>query len=339
MTALVLAALGVGLVACAGTALLRTRAYAWGLIDVPNERSLHSQATPRGGGIVVVATVLTGLGVLVIGGIGEALSGVMVFAVAAALVAGIGWRDDVRSLAPAVKFAAHFAAAIAAILTWGVFDRVQPPGTTGWSLPIAVAAPLTVVWLAGLLNAYNFMDGIDGLASGQAVIAGTVWMWVAGDAVPLVGWLGLLIAAASAGFLCHNRPPARIFLGDAGSGFLGFAFAVLPLIAYAATGDARLPVAGAFVVWPFVFDTAFTLCRRLARGENIVRAHRSHLYQRLVLGGWTHGKVTALYLALAGLSAVASALWLEGRSGWILAAPLVATALLVPLVGLKDRLA
>ena len=336
MTLMLTMLLAVAVAACVGTAVLRSRAHAWGLVDVPNERSLHSRVTPRGGGIVVVGVTLAGLLVLTIAERTEPPAGVLVFVLATLLVAGIGWRDDVRSLPPMLKFAAHFAAAVLAILTWGAFDRLQLPGTAGWGVGPAIAIVITAVWLAGLINAYNFMDGIDGIAAGQAVIAGSFWAWAINMVVPFIGVLGLLVAFACLGFLWHNRPPAKVFLGDAGSGFLGFTFAVLPLIAYQNTGDPRLPVAGVLIVWPFVFDTAFTLARRLGRGENIVLAHRSHLYQRLVLSGWTHGRVTAVYLALAILFAVATALWLDGATAWVLAGPLALTGGLVPLVGFVE---
>jgi UDP-N-acetylmuramyl pentapeptide phosphotransferase/UDP-N-acetylglucosamine-1-phosphate transferase len=198
-------------------------------------------------------------------------------------------------------------------------------------LPPIAAVAITGVWLVGLLNAYNFMDGIDGIASGQAVVAGLMWAWACGSSAPFVAVAGVLIAAASIGFLWHNWAPAAIFLGDAGSGFLGFAFAALPLVAYQETGDARFPLAGVLMVGPFVFDTIYTLCRRLRRRENIVRAHRTHLYQRLVTNGWSHARVATLYLVLGGASSAGAVLWLHGASGWVTVPPAIAI-LLLPLL-------
>ena len=116
--------------------------------------------------------------------------------------------------------------------------------------------------------------------------------------------LGGLIVAASWGFLLHNTPPARIFLGDVGSAFLGFSLAVIGGLAHP-----RLPLAGLLVVWPFVFDTTFTIVRRLHRGENIFVAHRSHLYQRLVIAGYSHRAVTLLYVGLALVGVVLALAW------------------------------
>ncbi len=136
---------------------------------------------------------------------------------------------------------------------------------------------------------------------GQAVIAGLGWLAM-GQLVgqPLVSLVGVLVAGSSLGFLGHNWPPARIFMGDVGSAFLGFTLATLAVLSGLA--DARLPFAGVLALWPFVFDTAFTLLRRWRRGENIFAAHRSHLYQRLVIAGWRHRDVTLLYLWLALLA-------------------------------------
>lgn len=301
----------VAVAAALGTSFLIRRARDWGLMDVPNERSLHVRETPRGGGIVVVIAVLAGLAALVVTGMDGPPTAVAAFAGMSIVVAAIGWRDDFRSVAPPVKFVAHVVAAAAAIAVWGAFDRLQVPGADLLVLPIWAAIVVTGLWIVGLINAYNFMDGIDGLASGQAVVAGVTWVLVFVAPASPVTAIAALVAAASLGFLWHNRPPARIFLGDAGSGFLGFTFAVLPLIAYHGDGDARLPIAGVLLLWPFVFDTSFTLARRLVRGENVIRAHRSHLYQRLVLSGWTHGRVAALYTGLAALGGIVALAWLR----------------------------
>jgi Fuc2NAc and GlcNAc transferase len=332
MSPLTLAAIGTALVAGIGTAMLRTRAAAWGLIDIPNERSLHSRATPRGGGIVLVAAVLAGYGAMVIAGAGETAARALAFAALCAVVAAVGWRDDLRPLSPQLKLLVHVAAAAGTIALWGAFDRIHVPGVGVRVLPPIAAVAITGVWLVGLLNAYNFMDGIDGIASGQAVVAGVMWAWACGSSAPLVAVAGVLIAAASIGFLWHNWAPAAIFLGDAGSGFLGFAFAALPLVAYQQTGDARFPFAGVLMVGPFVFDTIYTLCRRLRRGENVVLAHRTHLYQRLVTSGWSHQRVASLYLALGAASATAAVLWLRGASGWVMVPPVMAIALLPLLI-------
>jgi UDP-N-acetylmuramyl pentapeptide phosphotransferase/UDP-N-acetylglucosamine-1-phosphate transferase len=144
-------------------------------------------------------------------------------------------------------------------------------------------------------------------------MASTGWPLGLLTELPMVSALGVLVAGSSLGFLGHNWPPARIFMGDVGSAFLGFTLAMLAVIGGLA--DPRLPFAGVLVVWPFVFDATFTILRRLRRGENIFAAHRSHLYQRLVIAGWSHRTVTLLYLALAGIGAVLASLWVMAAPG------------------------
>ncbi|HXG54535.1 MAG TPA: glycosyltransferase family 4 protein [Vicinamibacterales bacterium] len=329
---------GAGAMVCAavGTALLRTRAQAWGLMDVPNERSLHTRVTPRGGGVVVVLTVLGGL-LGVAFGHGVPPVRAAAYAAGAVLVAGIGWRDDLRSVTPGRRLLTHLLAAAVAVGVWGTFHALAAPGAGEWRIPAGLAVCATVLWLVGLVNAYNFMDGIDGLAAGQAVIAGLTWSVLCGSAAPLVTAAATFVAGASLGFLWHNWSPARIFMGDAGSGFLGFSFAVFPLMAFDATGDARLPVAGALIVAPFLFDTVFTLARRLKRRENVVEAHRSHLYQRLVTSGRSHAAVSLLYLGLATASGAAAVSWVRGMSGWILLLPVAAICSLPLVVSASER--
>jgi UDP-N-acetylmuramyl pentapeptide phosphotransferase/UDP-N-acetylglucosamine-1-phosphate transferase len=160
----------------------------------------------------------------------------------------------------------------------------------------------------GLTNAYNFMDGIDGIAAGQGIVAAIGWGiigLITGN--PFLTALGFLLAASCLGFLCHNWPPARIFMGDVGSAFLGYTFAVLAVIA--SQSDPRLAFIGILFVWPFVFDAVFTFFRRLRKHENVFEAHRSHLYQRLVIAGYSHGVVSTLYIGLAGAGVVVGVWW------------------------------
>jgi UDP-N-acetylmuramyl pentapeptide phosphotransferase/UDP-N-acetylglucosamine-1-phosphate transferase len=189
---------------------------------------------------------------------------------------------------------------------------------------------ISILWIAGMTNAYNFMDGIDGLAAIQAVTGAGAWAfagWFMGR--PDVTAVGVLIGCASLGFLAHNWHPARLFMGDVGSAFLGYSLAVLTVIAAAERPVALL--AGAVVLWPFVFDPIYTILRRAVRRENLLVAHRSHLYQRLVATGWTHRMVSLLYGAIAlggavlGVALVRGAVWAQAAA--LVFAP--ATVLLV----------
>jgi len=292
---------------------LRRQLVRWEMIDRPNVRSSHVEPTPRGGGLAIVCAVL--FGVL----LWRALSMVLpsrsvgAFVLLGGAIAAIGWIDDRRPLSARIRLLVQLLVAIGAIKAFGYIASIWLPfvGSLhfGW-----FGIPLTLLWIVGLTNAYNFMDGIDGLAAGQAVIAGLGWVLVTGgDSRTLSGVLGLLVTAASFGFLLHNWPPARIFMGDVASGFLGFTFAILALPGMA--GDAysdRMLIVGALFVGLFVGDATLTFARRLRNGERVFDAHRSHLYQRLTPLKSMHRPVTILYLALAVMSAGCGFAYLRG---------------------------
>ncbi|MFH1476674.1 MAG: glycosyltransferase family 4 protein [Verrucomicrobiota bacterium] len=280
-----------------GVAVIRHVAERRQFLDFPNARSSHTRPTPRGGGLAIVAVVLGGLWFYAVLCPGEPWLALGIFTVGAVLIACVSGWDDLHPLPVWVRFTAHGLAAVLAILAFGYWHAVGWPGLGGVSLGL-FGALLTFLWIVGLTNAYNFMDGIDGIAGGQAVAAGLGWAilgWIGGQ--PFVSGLGLLIAAASLGFLGHNWPPARIFMGDVGSAFLGFSFAALTVLA--SQSNPVFVLAGIALIWPFVFDAVFTFVRRLCRGEKVWVAHRSHLYQRLIISGLSHGLVSGLYIGLA----------------------------------------
>jgi UDP-N-acetylmuramyl pentapeptide phosphotransferase/UDP-N-acetylglucosamine-1-phosphate transferase len=270
-------------------------------LDVPNERSSHSRPIPSGGGVAIVLGFAVGLAAWLANG--NSLSPrAWGWLAGALLVASISFADDLRPLPATPRLAAHAAGALLLTLA-GIQQR---------ELPLVLALPLAFLWVALVTNVYNFMDGIDGLAASQAIIAGAA-LALAGAIVsnPLVSIGGGLIAAASAGFLPHNLPPARLFMGDVGSTFLGFNFAGLSLLGNLGVGGGRLPIEfGVVVLAPFLFDGIVTLTRRIARGERWYAAHRSHYYQRLITHGLSHAQVTALYAALALIAAAAALLGL-----------------------------
>jgi UDP-N-acetylmuramyl pentapeptide phosphotransferase/UDP-N-acetylglucosamine-1-phosphate transferase len=197
-------------------------------------------------------------------------------------------------------------------------------------LPAWLGIVVTVVWIVGLTNVYNFMDGIDGIAAVQGVVAGIAWAvagaWMGAGVVLLFGFV---LAGACAGFLVHNWTPAKIFMGDVGSAFLGFTYAVLPILVVSElprlAGTLQPGIVPGFailVVWPFVGDGLLTFVRRVLRGEPVWKAHRSHLYQRLVQTGWSHAGVSLLYGGWCVVGALAGLWWLLQAPG----AGLIATA-------------
>jgi len=294
-----------------GVALFTRWSQNRGLFDVPNERSSHSAPTPRGGGLIVVLVALSGYLMI---GLALGLPVSWGYLAGAALVAAVSWLDDLYSLPFWSRLIFHVVAA--GILMWdvGFWTDLSIPLVAGnVSLGDIAGVLLTSIWVVWLLNAYNFMDGIDGIAGAQALLAGFGWFIVGLlSEAPFVAGLGLLLAAASAGFLLHNWHPARVFMGDAGSGFFGFLFAALPLVS--ATRNDTLWLCAGLLMWPFLADTAVTLLRRASRGENVLSAHRSHFYQRLVLTGRSHRYVALLYAGLAALGGLAAVSLIYGST-------------------------
>ncbi len=292
--------------ALAAAAFLTARITNWararGVVDRPNARSSHTKVTPRGGGLAIVA--VTTLAAAVAGGLHpDAVRGLAGMMLPALAIAAVSWIDDVRTLNNRTRFSVHLAAAVAATAILGPIHSVDLGSWGSFDLGPA-AWPLTLLWIAGLTNAFNFMDGIDGIAGITAAAAGGGIAAAAGllGHQPVVA-VGLAFAGAAVGFLSHNWPPARIFMGDVGSAFCGFLIAVLPMATRATDVPRIVPVA-VLAMWPFIFDTALTVVRRLRKRENIFQAHRSHIYQRLVIAGWSHRAVSSLY---GGLSAMAAA--------------------------------
>ena len=308
-----------------GVASLRRWAERRQILDIPNERSSHTRPTPRGGGLAIVVITLAGWLLYALLNPEMSCLSLLAYTGGAVLVASICWLDDLHRLPNKVRFAAHSLGAILIIVGFGYWQTVTVPILgdlhLGW-----LGLPITFLWIVGLINAYNFMDGIDGIAGGQALVAGLGWAVLGRlSGQPLISILGLLLATSSLGFLIHNWPPARIFMGDVGSAFIGYTFAAIPVIT--AQFDSRQPLSGVLLVWPFVFDTSLTFFCRLSKGENVFIAHRSHLYQRLVIVGYSHRFVSSLYIGLALIGVILALAWTQNITG----SPLL-IALSVPLL-------
>ncbi|MBS1809819.1 MAG: glycosyltransferase family 4 protein [Acidobacteria bacterium] len=297
-------------IALIGSAVLTNLVRRLAIIDIPNERSSHSQPTPRGGGIGLVVMTMIGLLCSQILWSLTTWRGLMMYLGAALLIAAISWLDDLKSLSTKIRFIAHFVAAGLVVAEWGYWDKLDLPLIGSIALG-QVGLLMTLFWIVGLTNAYNFMDGIDGIAGGQAFVAGIGWAavgWIIND--KFIFAIGGLLAASSLGFLFYNWSPAKIFMGDVGSAFLGFTFAVIPVMAMRSAHNYQniMLWVGILLIWPFIVDTGFTLLRRLSKGENIFRPHRSHFYQRMVIAGYSHQLVSLLYIGLAILGSVLSLL-------------------------------
>jgi len=311
-----------------GTGALRKYALARSLIDIPNARSSHSVPTPRGGGVAIVLSFLIALPVLAWT---DAVAWPMALALlgAGGWIAIIGFLDDHGHIAARWRLLAHFGGAIWALFWIGGMAPINLFGnefSLGW-LGYVIGA-FYLVWM---LNLYNFMDGIDGLASVEAICAcvgACLVYWIAGHTSLAIA--PLVLAMAVLGFLVWNFPPAKIFMGDAGSGFLGIALAVMSL--YAAWTNPLFLWAWLILLGVFIVDATFTLIRRLLRGDKVYEAHRSHGYQYASRKYGSHRAITLAIAAINLLWLVPVAIlvvmqYIDGVAGLVLAyVPLVLLA-------------
>jgi UDP-N-acetylmuramyl pentapeptide phosphotransferase/UDP-N-acetylglucosamine-1-phosphate transferase len=260
------------------------------VLDIPNERSLHSRPIPRTGGIgLMLAAAVT---LLVFPGAPKSI------VIPAVLLAGVFLIDDVRGLPVLPRFIAQFAAAIAFLAVTG------PYAIWLW--------PFLVLGIAWSINLYNFMDGSNGLAGGMAVIGFAAYaIAAAGAGDHELALVSAVVAGAAAGFLVWNFDPARIFLGDAGSIPLGFMAATIGVLGWD-RGDWPFWFP-ALVFATFIVDSGLTLAKRIIHGESPFQAHRSHYYQRLIRMGWTHRRLASSAYALMAATSL-SALWLRNGS-------------------------
>jgi UDP-N-acetylmuramyl pentapeptide phosphotransferase/UDP-N-acetylglucosamine-1-phosphate transferase len=272
-------------IAFAVIAILRASPWSARLADHPNARSLHADPTPRIGGLGILAGVIPIAAPHVQG----PLVAISMCALALALVS---LADDLRSLPIEVRLPAHATAALMAVLAMS-----QPGISLPWGWAGAALAIAAIAWST---NLFNFMDGSDGLAGGMAAIGFAGLAYAAWGVEQPTALVCAATASASIGFLAHNFPPARVFLGDCGSIPLGFLAGAIGTFGVASSmWPAWFPL---LVFSPFVVDATVTLALRAARGERFWVAHREHAYQRLVLRGWSRRR---LALCAYGLMACA----------------------------------
>ncbi|MBH3425768.1 MULTISPECIES: MraY family glycosyltransferase [Pseudomonas] len=265
----------VALVSLLLTAALRQYALRRSIIDVPNARSSHTVPTPRGGGVAIVLTFALSLFILSLLQLVSIAESVALLG-SGLLIAVIGFMDDHGHIAARWRLLGHFIAAVW-VLYW--MQGLPPITVFGFSLSLGLFGNLLgVLYLVWMLNLYNFMDGIDGIASLEAICAcvGLSLIYFFSGHEALI-WAPLLLVMAVAGFLYWNFPPARIFMGDAGSGFLGIVLGGFSI--QAAWVGSEFFFAWLIMLGVFIVDATFTLGRRLTRGDKVYEAHRSHAYQ------------------------------------------------------------
>lgn len=329
-----------------GTGVVVRLLHRWSIFDHPTTRSSHRHPTPRGGGLAVVVVVLAAWILVALAAQPIDRAALIACAVAVPLAA-VSWLDDVRGLGAGIRLVVQIVAVAAVMIL------APPEGAVfGGLLPAALdhaAAALLWLWF---INAFNFMDGIDGIAASEtaaigvgvaavAAVAGLAGVGassaeataVAAAAQCLVP-MGALVAAAALGFLPWNWHPARVFLGDVGSIALGFLLGWL-LLRLAALGE---PAAALILPLFYLVDATTTLIRRLLRGEKPWRAHREHFYQKPVARGLAHSVVTTRVCAAnAGLVALAVAAALGYVAAALAGACLIVASLIMFLASARGR--
>jgi UDP-GlcNAc:undecaprenyl-phosphate GlcNAc-1-phosphate transferase len=299
------------------------------LMDRPDARKVHRHPTPKGGGIGIVVAFLTGIGVLYQFAEFARLAdpyflGVIEASVAIAVVA---FLDDLYDWNFAVKLGAQVLAALVAVGS-GLYVRGYHAPYVGDLFAGWLAAPVTLCWLLFATNAMNFIDGLNGLAGGVALIAAG---FLAGIAATHDGWFAyaasLLLAAGIAGFLPFNFPHARIFMGDVGSQFCGFVLAVLAVVASRFEGLLMSFLLVPMLLSGVLFDVGFTLVRRALAGERLTAPHRGHLYQVAQRSGVPAVAVTLVHWGFAVYGGLCCLVFIASPSAW---KPLVPALTLVP---------
>ncbi len=278
---------------------------AFPILDHPNARSAHSNPTPRGGGLGVVAAFVAGMLVLFLTARFARIADTQFLGVilAAVAIAAVALADDVRALSARLRLAAQCGAALVAVGSGLVVSRLALPYIGVTDLGV-IGVVLTLVWIVGCTNAVNFMDGLDGLVAGTLLLAGLALALVA---ALQGGWFvyaaALFLAAGFAGFLPFNLHPARIFMGDVGSQFAGFIFATLAVAAARFDSQQVSFLIVPLLLFGLLFDAGFTLARRAVMREKLAEGHRTHLYQLAQRSGMPTRAVAATHWGFAVLHA------------------------------------
>ncbi len=295
-----------------GTQRIKRWALNRGVIDIPNQRSSHKDPTPRGGGMAIVASFLI---VMLLIGLFRSNNTMQYWGliINGLTIAGLGFLDDLYTLPRTPRIIAWIVITVVSIIFGIELNTITLPilGV----IRFGFLSPLvTFLWLIGVTNLFNFMDGIDGLAGCEAlIVAGflAVIAFYAGNT--LVFSASVVIFGAVLGFLPHNFPTAKIFMGDGGSNFLGYLFAALAVIG--SQGDqSQIPfIIPVILLSMFLWDGGTTLIKRLPKGKDWLEPHRDHYYQRLIKLGYTHKQVTSLYSVLNLILGVIALLFLQSN--------------------------
>ncbi|MBO6566693.1 MAG: undecaprenyl/decaprenyl-phosphate alpha-N-acetylglucosaminyl 1-phosphate transferase [Pseudomonadales bacterium] len=281
------------------------------IMDEPNHRSSHVKAVPRAGGVSIVITFYIGIALTwLLGEFEDVDFGLLAgFLFATFIIATISLIDDITDQSALVKLITQMVA-VGIVLSIGIYlDELAFPGFSyvdlGW-----IGIVISFFWILGLTNAYNFMDGLDGLAGGVAAIAGLFFLiitYLQGSSFVYIISYSLL--AGALGFLFLNFPPAKIILGDVGAAFIGFVFAVLAIIATRFDESRTSFFVIPMLMFNFIYDTSFTLVKRWLQGKNVLEAHREHLYQLMNRSGFSHMEVVLVQYCMVFMQGL-GAMWM-----------------------------
>ncbi len=296
--------------------LTRLMIHRFMILDIPTHRSSHMEPIPKSGGISIVATFLIGF-IIIYFVAEESMIGhgyFFGFVFSSVCLAGYCLYDDYANGPTIYKLTAQVIVVLLVLYSGIVLDSISVPIADnvklGW-----LSYPISFIWIIVMTNIFNFMDGLDGLAAGVAIIVSTFFCFITyTQGSFFVYIMCYAIIAGTSGFLAYNFPPARVFMGDVGSAFLGFVFAVMAIIAarydHSNTSFMVIPL----LLFNFIYDTSFTLVRRLLRGENLMEAHRTHLYQLFNRLGYTHRTVMLFHCGICILQGLA-AVWMVRTPG------------------------
>ncbi len=278
------------------------------LLDHPNERSSHATATPRIGGAAIMAGWVAGAFVIcAFAGDIDAAGKLARLALCGMLAFALGYADDRMSFSPVWKLSGQVVIAALFVIFFAPLKAAPLPWAGEIAIPAAVGVPLTMLWIAGFMNAFNFMDGANGMAGGAAAV-GLAWFAVMASftGAPALAVAALLLALSSAAFLPENLLRGKLFMGDNGSQALGFFIAAFAVLGVNWT-DWRLSALVVPVIFlPFIFDVTWTLISRFIRKQNVFEAHREHFYQLIMRLGGSHARVAVIYMSLISFSAGAA---------------------------------
>ena len=312
--------------------VVRHQAIKAGFYDAPGERKIHKYPIPRLGGIAIWGGFMFGMGVLALlpEGVphGEALWGILA---GSTIMFLLGLTDDLKSISPYIKLGVQFLAALVAFLLGVAVNTLDLPGSKLLLLN-ALSLPITMLWLVGLSNAMNFIDGLDGLAGGVTMISAlTLAVMAMFTAQPPEALLASLLAGATLGFLAFNFNPAKIFMGDSGSLFCGFTLAAIAVTGVLKTKIVMMLLPLLVLVVP-ILDITYAVFRRLLKGQNPFLPDSNHIHHQFLKAGFTQIRTVSFLYAmciLGGLLATGYVNYLKVYIGSLVGVGLLAAGLVL----------